>query len=93
MYIPDIGDKPGKALKIMFAYQVFRNTDMLPFGKIKTTAIIQYQDCSEIAIITIRKKKKKSMIINLKIRLPSKYFVKIGPAVFSFRKIFLSLEV
>lgn len=43
----------------MFASQVFRNTDMLPFGKIKTTAIIQYQGNSEIAIITIRKKKKK----------------------------------
>lgn len=85
-------DEAGKALEIAFASQVSRNTEVLPFSKIKTIDIIQYQYCSEIAVIMIRKKKKSMNIMNLKIRLPSKQIIRIGSAVFSFIKISLSLE-
>lgn len=53
----NVEDNPGKALEIAFASQVSRNTEVLPFGKIKTIDIIQYQYCSEIAVIMIGKKK------------------------------------
>lgn len=89
----DVEDNPGKALEIAFASQVSRNTEVLPFGKIKTIDIIQYQYCSEIAVIMIGKKKKSMNIMNLKIRLPSKQIIRVGSAVFSFIKISLSLEV
>lgn len=79
----------------MFASQVFQNIGVFPFGKMKAVATIQYQGCYERAVSPSERRKKLVHIMNLKIRLPNKQFIKTGSAVFLQKDLplFLTLEV